>query len=76
MGNLDAALAPLRAHFDLLLLGGLLFGLVLLARLLVTVSGIRYRLRTELGDQRALLREVRETSATTWRRADSRSRNR
>ena len=60
MENLDAALALLRAHFDLLLLGGLLFGLVLLAWLLVTVSGIRHRLRTELGDQRALLREVRE----------------
>ena len=60
MGNLDTALALLRAHFDLLVLGGLLFGLVLLAWLLVNVSGIRRRLRTELGDQRGLLREVRE----------------
>ena len=41
MENLDAALALLRAHFDLLLLCGLLFGLVLLAWLLVNVSGIR-----------------------------------
>ena len=58
MGNVQDLLALLHRHLDLLLLGGISLGLVLLVWILVLALLTRARLRSELGDQRALLREV------------------
>jgi DNA recombination protein RmuC len=60
MQAVDNLLPFLRAAFDVLLPLALLLGLILLVWLLVELAGVRRQLRVELGDQRAILREVRE----------------
>ena len=50
----------LQANLVLLVLLGVLLGLVLLAWLLQRLGSLRRQLRSELGDQRALLREARD----------------
>ncbi len=58
--ELTDILISLRAHLDAILTGLAVFGLVLLLWVLFTVTRQRDDLRRELGDQRALLREMRE----------------
>ena len=58
MESVQDLLALLHRHLDLLLLGGVSLGLILLVWVLVLALLTRARLRSELGDQRALLREV------------------
>ena len=60
MESLDNLLALLRSHAEPLLLGGLLLVLILLTLVLIGIAGLRHRLRDGLGDQRAVLREIRE----------------
>jgi len=60
MEAVENLLPLLQASLDFLLPLALLLGLVLLVWLLVDLAGVRRQLRVELGDQRAILREVRE----------------
>ena len=60
MEAVENLLPLLQALLDFLLPLALLLGLVLLVWLLVDLAGVRRQLRVELGDQRAILREVRE----------------
>ncbi len=60
MHELDTLLALLRGHADLLMLGGLVMALVLLAVMLTAQARLRREQRDISGDQRAAVREVRE----------------
>ena len=60
MDVVEKILLLLHARLDFIVIAGLLLGLVLLAWLLRGLASLRRRLRSELGDQRALLREARE----------------
>lgn len=60
MEIIDELPALLAANQDLIGFGGLLLGLALLVWVLLGMGSLRRRIRAELGDQRALLREVRE----------------
>ncbi len=60
MEAVENLLPLLQALLDFLPPLALLLGLVLLVWLLVDLAGVRRQLRVELGDQRAILREVRE----------------
>ena len=63
MENKENMLAILPVHPDLLMLGGVFIGLALLIWSLLMARDLRRRMRGELGDQRALLREVSEDIA-------------
>jgi DNA recombination protein RmuC len=63
MEVVEKFLPLLDANQDLLVLGGVLFGVALLVWTLVTLGAVRRQLRRESGDQRALLREVGEDIA-------------
>ncbi|MGD1984628.1 MAG: hypothetical protein PVF93_12050, partial [Chromatiaceae bacterium] len=60
MGELETLLALLQANADRLLLGGVVLGLVLLVFVLAGQARLRDLLREQGGEQRAVLREVRE----------------
>jgi len=63
MDVVEKVLSLLRANLDLLSLLAVLLGLVLLGRVLWLSASVRRQMRSELGDQRAVLREVREDIA-------------
>jgi DNA recombination protein RmuC len=60
MGEFETLLALLHANADGLLLGGVALGLVLLVAALVGQARLRQAQREQAGEQRAVLREVRE----------------
>jgi DNA recombination protein RmuC len=60
MDEIQLFLAAMRPHQPLIVLGLLTLLVILSIWLLVHLAGMRTRLREDLGDQRALLREVRE----------------
>jgi DNA recombination protein RmuC len=60
MEFVDKLLPLFRGNLDLILLAGVSFTLVLVVWVFFRLRGLRRQLRIELGDQRALLREVGE----------------
>ena len=63
MELVEEILPLLKANLGSLVLAGVLLGVILLFWMLAALGTLRRRLRSEFGDQRALLREVGEDMA-------------